>query len=106
MYHNDAIVRPHRPVTIGYDTKTDRKRPGRMPDALSSTVDEDLFDVRFSAKTVLLGEQARASSVEIVELTATVFSYYHIRNRGMLWRGPGGSWGLSVRSTLGTYQIW
>ena len=92
MYQNNAILRPHRPGPIGYDTETDRKRPGRTPDALSSTVDEDLYDVRFSAKTVLLGEQARASSVEIVELTATVFSSYHIPSRGMLWRGPGGSW--------------
>ena len=92
MYHNDAIVRPHRPVTIGYDTKTDRKRPGRMPDALSSTVDEDLYDVRFSAKTVSLGEQARASSVEMVELTATVLGYYHIPTRHMLWIGRGRSW--------------
>ena len=50
-------------------------------------MDEDLYDVRFSAKTVLLGEQARASSVETVELTTTVFSSYHIPSRGMLTFG-------------------
>ena len=55
-----------------------------------STVNDYSYACTFSAKTGLLGEQARASRVETVELIATVFGSYHIRNRHMLWRGPGG----------------
>ena len=89
MYQNNAILRPHRPGPIGYDTETDRKRPGRVPSALLSTVNDYSYACTFSAKTGLLGEQARASRVETVELIATVLGSYHIPNRHMLWRGPG-----------------
>ena len=101
MYQNSAILRPHRPGPIVYDTETDRKRPGRVPSALLSTVNDYSYACTFSAKTGLLGEQARASRVETVELIATVLGSYHIPNRHMLWISPG-TGGAVV--TLGTHD--
>ena len=92
MYQNNAILRPHRPGPIGYDTETDRKRPGRVPSALLSTVNDYSYACTFSAKPVLRGEQARAFDVETGELKATVLGSYHRRNRDMLWIGRGRSW--------------
>ena len=100
VYQNKPTVRPHRPQTIRHDTERDRKRPGRVPSALWSTVNDDPYTRTFSAKTVLRGERARASTVETVELKATALGSTHVPNRDMLWNGREMSWGLSGRRTI------
>ena len=95
-------MRAHQPETIRHDAESDRKRPGRVRSALQSTVndDSDPYVRTFSAKPVLRGERARASTVETVGLTATVLGSYHVPNRHILWAGPGRSWELSERRTI------
>ena len=60
-------------------------------------MNDDPYVRTFSARPVLRGERARASTVETVELTATVLGSTHIPNRGMLSRRSA-----EVAGTLGT----